>query len=281
VTLDSFRSYRGHPQGRWLFRSERLRLRSDRRGSLTVGEAFRVDPWLRDWWSITDDLLVLSAWFEGVRGTAKTTNAAAIGVERLCLRGEHDIFVLALDSDQARTLKREADGFVDRDSVLSRVLEKTRDGIKNPANGSELRVLPADSEGNYGHGARPYTAVIDEFWNQPSRALYDAFASALPKTHGSQVLILTNSGSVGSPAWEVREMHRTSADPALRFFAPHLEGHFPSWLDRTEVARQRRILPAREFARLWEGSWLAGSDLAFRWADIAACLIDEDFDAAA
>jgi hypothetical protein len=277
MTPDPFKLYREHPQGLWLFRFERLILRTGE----SFGAALARDKWIRLWLAIVDILVTLSAWFEAGRGYGKTTQGAAIGVERLCLRSEHDVFIMGVDSDQARTLKRECDGFVDRDPLLSRTLEKTRDGIRNPANGSELRVLAADAEGNYGFGARSFTAIIDEVWAQPSRDLYDAFASALPKVPGSQVICLTNSGSVGSPAWQIRELHRNSSDPALRFFAPHAEGHFPSWMDPVEVERQRRILPDREFRRLFLGDWLAGADLCFRWADIAACLIDEDFDAAA
>ncbi|MEX2206777.1 MAG: hypothetical protein WEF50_11170 [Myxococcota bacterium] len=272
MNRDAFSAYRRNAFGPWAFRAERLRLRT---GEM-LGAAMKRDPWERNFFEIVDAPETRSFFVEAPRGFAKSTCAAAIATERLALRPGHLVLVGAKDEEQARIVLAEVHGFVERDPVLERELTPTRYGVMYDGIGSELRIITADAPGSHGYGAGAFTFVGDELWCWPSRALFDAFFSALAKAPGSQVIALTNSGSIGSSAWELREQHRLSTDPGVRFYAPALEGARPSWLDAAELERQRRILPEKEFRRLHLGDWLAGDDLAFLASAIAACTIDEE-----
>jgi len=272
VTRDAFAAYRAHPAGRWAFRAERLRLRTGE----TLGTAMSRDPWERRFFELVDAPELRSFFFEAPRGFAKTTLAAALAVEQVVLRPGRIVLLGAKDEDQARIALTEVHGFIERDQVLSREVTVTSKGIAYEAIGSELRIITADAPGSFGFGAGAFTFIGDELWAWPNRALFDAFFSALAKAPGSQVLVLTNSGSVGGAAWEIREQHRLSTDPGIRFYAPQLEGHRPSWLDPTELERQKRILPDKEFRRLHLGDWLSGDDLAFLAAAIAACTVEQE-----
>jgi phage terminase large subunit-like protein len=197
--------------GRAAFRRERLRLR----GGRSLADAFERDPWQREHFAIFDDPAVGLAFIEATRGFGKTTEAGALSVERIVLREDHDVLVIANDRDQARILSREASGFLQRDSMLSTICDVQADRILNRQNGS-LLVLSADAITNYGFGARSFTAIFDEFWAQPDKDLFYAIWTAVPKTPGSQVLILTNAGpALDGAAWEVRELVRSASDPAV------------------------------------------------------------------
>ncbi len=272
MSRDAFATYRQNAQGVWFFRAERERLRTWE----AVGSAMARDPWERKFLEIADSPETRSLIFEGPRGFGKSTLAAAIAVERLALRPGHLVLIGAKDEDQALIVLEEVHGFIERDPVLRRELTVTRYGVTYDAIGSELRIITADAPGSYGFGAGSFTFIGDELWCWPSRDLPNAFLSALGKAPGSQVIFLTNSGSVGSPAWELRELHRLSTDPGVRFYAPALEGARPSWLDAEELERQRRILPEKEFRRLHLGDWLAGDDLAFPAAAIGGCVVSEE-----
>ena len=257
--------------GRWAFRAERLR----HRNGLSLVEALDRDPWQRELLEIVDAPETRLAYFDATRGLGKTTLAAAIGVERLVLRDSHDVLVFASDRDQARILFDEAKGFVERDSALGAVCSVYRDEIANEANGSTLRVLSTDGVGSFGFGARSFTAIIDEFWAQPNRMLFDAMWSAVPKAPGSQVIILTNAGpSQDGVAWETRELCRLSTDPALRYWASADRDVIPSWIDPAQVDLQRRTLPPSVFARLWRGEWGHGGGDFLTREQVEAC-IDE------
>jgi hypothetical protein len=268
--LTAWVEYLAGDEGRARFRWERLRLPRDT-GSLVEG--FERDPWQREHFAIFDDPAVRLVFIEATRGFGKTTEAGALGVERIVLREDHDVLVIANDRDQARILSREASGFVQRDGMLSALCDVQADRILNRQNDSVLQVLSADAITNYGFGARPFTAVFDEFWAQPDRDLFDAIWSAVPKTPGSQVLILTNAGPArDGPAWEIREMCRASTDPALRFWSSAERGVHPSWIDPAEVERQRRTLPRSVFARLWLGEWGHGSGDFLTREQVETCI---------
>lgn len=263
--------YWNGPEGLEAFRRERIRLRDGR----TLGEALVRDPWQRPILAIFDAVATLLGFIDGTRGIGKTTLTAAVAVERLVLRAAHDVFVLANDRDQARLLFREARDFISRDPALSRICTIKADEIVNEANGSRLVVLASDAVGNFGLGIRPFTAIFDEFWGQRDRGLFDALWTAVPKSPGSQILVLTNAGPDREGiAWEVREMCRTSDDPALRFWASADSGVIPSWIDPVQVERQRRTLPDSVFGRLWRGEWGHGGGDFLTPEEIEAC-IDE------
>jgi hypothetical protein len=277
---DPFKSFRTDPRGLYAFRATFETLSGGPSGVRSRTEGLQANPWQREVLKLIDSRL-RSLFYEGPRGCGKSQEGGFVAVERVALLFDHAVIVYAYDLDQARHIVSAAHGVVRRNATLSDSIEILRDGIRCEATGSELRAMPADAPGAFGHGARATTFMADEVSTWPNRELADAILSAVPKHPGSQALFFSNAGSAGSAGWELRELHRNSDDPAIKFFLLDYAKNLPSWLSRSEIERQRKLLTAREFARLWQGSWLAGEDSAFRWADIAACLIDEDFDAAA
>jgi len=257
----------------WAFRS-RLKLRN----GLSLADAVAIDPWERDVFDAIDAPGARLTYLDSNRGSGKSTIASGVSVERCALRPEHDVLLLANDADQASLLHREAAGFVARDPLLSRLLEVRVRSIENPQNGSRIVVLTSDSISNYGFGARWFTAIADEFWGWPNRDLFDALWTAVPKSPGSQVIILTNAGPTRDGiAWEVRELCRTSGDPALKFWSAAEHNVRPSWIDVEEVERQRCTLPHSVFARLWLGEWGMGEG-TFLTREIVESCIDSTLD---
>jgi hypothetical protein len=280
VTRDPFKAFRGNPSGLYAFRAEFETL-SIAGGVRPRSDGLRANPWQRAILGEIDDARTRSFFYEGPRGCGKSQEGGFVGVERVTLLFDHSVTIHAYDLDQARHIVSAAHGIVRRNAILSDSIEILRDGIRCEATGSSMRAMPADAPGAFGHGARASTFMCDEVSTWPNRELADAILSAVPKHPGSQALFFSNAGSFGSPGWELRSLHETSDDPAIKFFLLDYSRNFPSWLSRFEIDRQRKLLTAREFARLWEGSWLAGEDSCFRWSDIERCLIDEDLDAAA
>ena len=268
--------YLNGADGHEAFRAEVLRLPDGR----SVAQGFERDPWLREMLAAVDDPLCQVFFADGTRGSGKTTSISWIAVERLALRSSHDVLVFANDKDQAKILLREAARFVKRSPLLAKILDVQAGGIVNRTNGSRMEVLAADAASNFGFGIRPFTAILDEFCYAPNRDLWDALFTALPKSSGSQVIILTNAGPTRDcVAYEVREMCRKSTEPAFRFFSTAAASVVPSWISKDEIEQQRRSLPDSVFARLWAGAWGCGDGGFLSREEVEAC-IDPRLDAA-
>lgn len=257
--------------GRWAFRHERLRLPKGQ----TFGQALPADPWQRELWDLFDGPASV-VMICGSRGTAKTTVSAGLGVERLCLRRRHDVVIVANDEQQARIAFDEACGFAARDPQLKRVLEPFRSEIRNPAIDARLRVITSDAVSSYGLGLRPTTFIYDEIWGVQKRELLDALLSALPKQPGSQLIALTNAGFFDTPAHELWKLCDGS-DPAFVRWDSVERGAWPSWIPREELERQRKLLPASVFERLWLNRWTSGAGDFLLREQIEAC-VDEKLD---
>jgi hypothetical protein len=265
----SWSDYLAGPAGRDRFRIERLRLPNGR----TIGDAFDRDPWLREVWALKDAADLQVALIVGQRGIAKTTTAAAMGLEEIALGGESDVIIAANDSDQARLALDAAQGFLRRDPALGRVLESYRDSIRNRHTGSAMKIITSDAVTSFGLGIRRSLIIFDELWGLRDRDLLDSLLSALPKVAGSKLIALTNAGFVDSPAWSLLQICK-EGDPAFRHWDSAERGVWPSWIDPAERDRQRRLLPPSVFARLWENAWTSSSGDFLTSEQVEAC-VDE------
>ena len=83
-------------------------------------------------------------------------------------------------------------------------------------------------------------------------------------------IYLTNAGFLDTPAWEWRELARTSD----RWHFQKVTEQAP-WLDEAEIAEARRRNPPARYRRLWEGVWGSSTGDLINPADIdAACTLD-------
>src|SRR4051812_43677540 len=144
------------------------------------------------------------AYLELPRGHAKTTMIAGEAVTQLVV-GEPDrrLHIAAGDKDQAREVFDAAVAFIRRNPRLSPSFDVPRDRILNRRSGSTLRVHSSDAP--TAHGLIVDWFAIDEFWNQPTRDLWDAFYTAVVKRPDWRGIVITTAGyDRETICWQVR-----------------------------------------------------------------------------
>jgi hypothetical protein len=276
TVADAFAIYRNPAFGLHAFRAELETLPPDDRGTITVGRAAaEYDPWVRDLYALIDDPAKRYVMIVGPRGCGKSQIGGQVGVERVALRRNHRVIVWAHDLAQAGHIVAAAQGIVRRNPILRREIELVKHGIRCQATGSEMIAVPADAPGAYGFGGPDTTILADEFSTWRSRELADAILSTVEKNPRSQAILFSNAGTIGTVAWDLYRQFETSDDPAVALKMIDYANTRPSWINEGAIERQRKLLTAREFARLWQGSWLSGESLAFPWEDIQACLVEQ------
>lgn len=212
-------------------------------------------------------------YFELPRGHAKTTAIAGEAVTQLTLGGyDWRGHVVAGDRDQARELFDAAVGFVRRNPVLDAAFTILRDRIVANHTGASLRVHSADAP--TAHGLVVDWVAFDEFWNQPSRDLWDAFYTAMVKRANWRAIVITTAGyDRETICWEVRELARQRPD----FYAFVAPGQLASWISEEEIERQRATLPPHVFQRLHENKWVEGSGSFITPEELRVCVDDRLF----
>jgi hypothetical protein len=209
-------------------------------------------------------------YFELPRGHGKTTMVAGEAVAQLVFasrdwRGH----IVAGDEDQARELFDAAKGFIRRNPLLEGSFTVLKDRIVASHTGATLRVHNADAP--TAHGLIVDWVAFDEFWNQRSRDLWDAFYTATIKRPNWRAVIITTAGfDRATICWEVRELAR-KRDDFYAFIAP---GQLASWISDEEVERMRATLPAHVFQRFVENKWVEGSGSFISREDLARCVDD-------
>lgn len=240
-----------------LFRKEQIVLDA---GGRLLGDA--LEPWQED--CIFDPLDERQddgryrhrlAYFELPRGHAKTTMIACEAVTQLVFGGpDWRGHIAAGDKEQARELFHAAATFIRRNPNLEGDFSIQRDRIVARATGATLRLHSSDAP--TAHGLQVDWFAIDEFWNQPSRDLWDALYTAAVKRPNWRGIVITTAGfDKRTICWEVRELAQ-ARDEFYFFAAP---GRIASWITDEEIDRQRETLPAHIFQRLHENQWVEGS----------------------
>jgi len=185
------------------------------------------------------------------RGESKTEDCAAAAVADL-LTGpaRHRSYAVAGDEDQAAILIDSILGFRSRSPMLADlVVERSR--VKNPATGSELRVLASDVATSYGIRAR--RIWFDEFSLQLNDRLWTSMYSAIGKSPHSQIVLMSMAGwDFASIAWQVREQAIKSD---AYYFATREGSELAPWLSADDMEEQRSVLHPSDFARFWECRW--------------------------
>jgi phage terminase large subunit-like protein len=207
------------------FRREQLILEDGRR----LGDA--LDDWqVEDVFAPMDTLQddgrfrYRLTYYELPRGHAKTTMVGGEAVTQLVLASAPNWrgHIAAGDKDQARELFQAAAGFITRNPYLAPAFTIKRDRIVSNHTTASLRIHSADAP--TAHGLIVDWFAIDEFWNQPTRDLFDAFYTAAVKRPNWRGVILTTAGfDKQTICWEVRELARKRMSaPPHDFYASSL-----------------------------------------------------------
>lgn len=192
--------------------------------------------------------------WERPRGHSKTTDIA-IAVSWLLFASRRKLkgVVGSGDKDQAKLVRDAVDGLLRLNPWLAQILTVQSAKVINTHTGSEVEILSSDAASSYGHLID--FAVLDEITHWKSRDLFDSLFSATAKRKHCLLLVISNAGFRDTWQWELRENIRT--DPNWRF--SRLDGPQASWQSEAALAEQRRLLPAKVYARLWLNQWSDGS----------------------
>ena len=162
------------------------------------------------------------------------------------------------DRDQAGLVRDAIDRLLAANPWLADLLEVKSWEVLNRDTQSTLHILSSDAATSYGQLAD--FIVADEichwtegrgadFWN----SLLSTSAKPAPATGGVPLLVvISNAGYVDTWQWELREKVRK--DPAWHFHS--LAGPAP-WIDHESLAEQERLLPPKEYRRLWLNQWVS------------------------
>lgn len=213
------------------------------------------------------DVVNSRAWLERPRGHSKTGDEAvsalwALFASRRNLTG----VAAAADSDQAGLLRNAIDSTVRLNPWLRKFIEVQKQLIVNPHTGSTLTIISSDAASSF--GLTPHFVIADELTHWRKRDLWDSLLSAAAKKADCLLLAILNAGYEDGWQFELRQAIRS----AVGWYFHSLTGPMASWITADRLDEQRRLLPAKVFARLWLNRWASGGGDALEEADIAASI---------
>jgi terminase large subunit-like protein len=188
------------------------------------------------------------------RGESKTEDIAAAALADL-LTGppRHRSFSVATATDQAGLILDSVEGFVARSPILRdiEVMRATR-LARNPATGSEMKVL--SSEDRVSYGVRPRLVLFDELSLQTDERLWTSLWTAIGKRADGRMVAVSMAGwDFASLAWRIREISRNSE---TYYFATREGSELAPWLMPENMEEQRATLHPADFSRFWECRWV-------------------------
>ncbi len=203
-----------------------------------------------------------------MKGAGKTTLLAMCSNAEAVLFPYTFTYLLAGDRDQADILLDFAWDFLERNPSLRRLAKRLKGEIKFD-NGSKIIRMSSDAFTSHGLGGRGrrFRYRFDEFWNQPSRDLFDAFFISSGKRPDSQGVILTNPGhNTQTICHEVRELCRTQVSAKFYHYEPtdiepkHITKEWREQMDKALPA----VVRERWIGNRWvsTGSFCTEEDLA-------------------
>jgi hypothetical protein len=205
-------------------------------------------------------------WWEATKGASKDSDLACCLLWLLAFtRRPLTVQVGAADQDQADEMRKAAKAILRLNAWLSKRVEVQNWKIVCSATSTAAEIIAADTAGS--HGARPDVLILNELSHVQKWEFAENLLDNASKVPQGLVVIATNAGYIGTPAWKWRELARSS--PRWTFNAYTR----PSpWLDSAEIEEARRRNAASRFNRLWFGVWSSGSGDALDPADIDAAI---------
>jgi len=171
----------------------------------------------------------------------------------------------AADRDQADELRKAAKDVLRLNPWLAERVEIQSWKIICEATACEAEIISADVTGS--HGARPDVLILNELSHIAKWEFSENLMDNASKVPNGLVVIATNAGFTGTPAFKWRELARTSDRWYFHQYAQ------PSpWLDDAEIDEARIRNSNERFQRLWYGIWSSGSGDALDEDDIRAAV---------
>ena len=136
----------------------------------------------------------------------KTSVIAGQCVIQLLLspRTTKENYLLGGDKDQANYLFEQTKSFIERNPNFDGLFTILKNEVIVNSTGAKLTIL--SSEAKTKHGKNPDLFIIDEFWNQPNRELWDSMWLGLAAKPSGQAIIITNAGTdKTSICYKIRE----------------------------------------------------------------------------
>ncbi len=211
-------------------------------------------------------------YIEILKGGAKSTVGAGVGVGECAAHPGTWVDIAAVDTDQGDIVLGYAAGFCARTPALRRHAKILKGKILFD-NGSVLQVLSSDEPSAHGGGGRGrrYRVILDEFALWPDLALAHALLASTGKVKDSQVLVLSNPGSVkAGEAWRLREQARAGKH-GWYLYAPE-DSIAPGWITDSWREQMKEALPPQLYERFIRGRWSDGPDTFLTREQILACV---------
>ena len=155
-----------------------------------------------------------TAYVETSKGSGKTPLAAGIGLYMVSADGEPraEVYVAAVDRDQARITFRDAVAMVDQSPALDGCMMRSggKDGdvtkvwnLAHLNSGSFFRPIASESRGRGKSGFRPYCVILDELHEHPTDSMVEFTRKNIKGRENSLVFMITNAGvyDVTSVCW--------------------------------------------------------------------------------
>lgn len=205
-------------------------------------------------------------WMEATKGAAKDTVLAALMLWLLAFsRRPLTCQVGAADQDQADEQTKAARLWLRYSPWLADRVTINNFRIVCKATESTCEIIPADIAGS--HGGRPDFLIVNEIHAITKWEFVQNLLDNASKMPNGLVVVATNAGHIGTEAWKLREIARTS--PRWK----HLVYDRPApWLDPAELDEARRRNSSERYARLFRGVWSRGLGDALDMNDVEAAI---------
>lgn len=169
-----------------------------------AGQPFRLLPWqtklltrpLFGWKRAADGLRRFRKVFLfAPKGSGKSPWCSGTGLYLTLFDDEPaaEVFALASDKEQARTVHGDAQLFVEGAPELAERCEVLKDSIFVRSTRSTFKVLSADASGH--HGWRPHAVIIDELQQQRNRDQLEVAKKSMPKRRQPVLILAAHAGT--------------------------------------------------------------------------------------
>jgi phage terminase large subunit-like protein len=128
------------------------------------------------------------------KGAGKSPWGSGTGLYLLLFDHEPaaEIFALASDKEQARTVHRDGQIMIEGAPDLADLCEVLKDSIYVPSSRSTFKVLSADATGH--HGWRPHAVIIDELQTQRNRDQLEVARRSMTKRRQPVLILMAHAG---------------------------------------------------------------------------------------
>ena len=195
------------------------------------------------------------AYIERPRGHSKTTDIALLALHPLIYSSRRLYGVIAAgDVDQAKIVLRQLALFAETMPWIRPRFKVQKTGAINPQTHSRIECISSDVPTSW--GIIPDFIICDEVtaWPASGEPLFYSLYSSAEKLAHCTLQIITNCGFGKGESWQWRLRQEAVENPKEWFFSS-LDGPTASWITPAKLARQKRLLPAHEYERVWLNRW--------------------------